>query len=110
MDAWPSASAPCSENLATFPDKPQPQGARADARASYIAAARRTAIELARGGRVITIEDVRRACPPPAGMDGRALGAVFRGSSWEPMGLQPGSRAESHNRPVMGFRYRGAVQ
>jgi extradiol dioxygenase family protein len=67
------------------------------------AAARR--IGIAKGE--ATINDVREVCPPPAGIDPRAMGAVFRTPDWESVGYQRSNRATCHNRPICIFRFKG---
>jgi len=76
-------------------------------RAEWLAEARAVARKLGRGGTLITIDDVRRVCPPPPEVDPRVCGAVFVRSEWQRLGYIAGSRAQSHCRPVALFRLRG---
>lgn len=78
------------------------------ARATWIDEARATAIRLAQARGEVTIDDVREACPPPAGVDPRVMGAVMRPPLFEACGFVLSSRAECHRRPIRVFRLRGA--
>jgi hypothetical protein len=71
-------------------------------RAAWLAEARRTAFLLYRqAGRPITVDDVRMACPPPAGSDPRVMGAVFTG--WTAVGYVNSRRRACHGRPIRLF-------
>lgn len=81
----------------------------------YIAKARRVARELGKGGREVTIDDVRAACPPPPEMEPRALGAIFRstikgeGRVWTNVGHRISARKTCHNRPIAVWRLASAA-
>lgn len=76
----------------------------------WLAAARAWAMEHGKGGRIVTINDVRRSGPPiPENVDPRVAGAVFRcRETWEFLGYGPSNRRVSHGRPVARFRLVGA--
>lgn len=76
-------------------------------RSVWLAQARVAALKLGRQGRVVTIDDVRRVCPPPAGIDPRVMGAVFTRSDWEAVGFVNSTRTACHKRPVRLFILRG---
>ena len=75
-------------------------------RAEYLAKARKTALGLFKG-KPITVNDVREVCPPPKGMDGRVMGAIFRTDDWVMIGYTPSLRA--HKRPIAQFVRAGGV-
>lgn len=72
-------------------------------RAEWLAEARAVARGLARGGRQITINDVREVCPPPPDVDPRVCGVVFRTKEWRRLRYVESRRAVSHGRPVAAF-------
>lgn len=73
-------------------------------RAGYLASARQVARELVAKSPdgTVTVNDVRAVCPPPENIDGRVMGAIFRGGEWEMVGYTPSLRA--HMRPIARFR------
>lgn len=73
-------------------------------RAEWLAKARSIARGLARGGRTVTVDDVRAVMEPPAGADPRVMGALFRGDEWEPAGWVQSNRCTCHRRPIREFR------
>lgn len=75
-------------------------------RADWLAQARSVARNLAAGGRMVTINDVRRQCPPPPHVDPRVCGAVFAGKEWERVGFLNSDRKACHHRPISMFRLR----
>lgn len=77
-------------------------------RAEFIAKARAVAERLGRDGRAISVDDVRAVCPPPEGIDGRVMGAIFRAKEWEKVGYDNSVRSTCHFRPVARFRLRRA--
>lgn len=91
----------------TFPDKTSAMIALERVRADYIAKARGAALLLGSGGRTVTVDDVRRVCPPPKEIDGRVMGVIFNRSDWEPAGFVNSGRRTCHNRPIRLFRRRG---
>lgn len=78
-------------------------------RAEYLILARATARLLAHTNGSVTINDVREKCPPPAGIDGRVMGAVFLKAEFEQLGYETSDRRTSHGRPVARFRLRVAA-
>ena len=73
-------------------------------RAAYLESARFAADQLYHGGKKqVTINDVRDICPPPASIDPRTLGAVFRRKQdkWKVVGYERSKRA--HMRPIAVF-------
>lgn len=75
-----------------------------ETRADYLARAREWAVHLGRNGRVVTINDVRRKYPPPAGMDPRVMGAVFHRKLWKVVGYTGSDRRECHGRALSVFK------
>jgi hypothetical protein len=73
-------------------------------RGDWLELARAEAWRLGDKGQVITIDDVRDACPPPDDVDPRVMGAVFTKRHWECVGYQRSRRAVCHSRPVGQFR------
>lgn len=77
-------------------------------RPDYLAQAREAARRLLRDRDSITINDVREICPPPADIDPRVMGAVFRTSEFEATGeFVLSSRTTCHRRPIQRFRLSG---
>lgn len=71
----------------------------------WIDDAGRAAEALGRNGAMVTIDDVRGVCPPPAGTDARIMGAVFsKKLGWECVGYRRSTRADCHGRPVAIWR------
>lgn len=54
-------------------------------------------------GARLTVDDVRDAVPPPEGVDGRVMGAVFKGMPWEAVGYKSSKRLTCHKRPIAIF-------
>lgn len=79
-------------------------------RSVYIALARKAAIELAMSSPdgTVTIDDVRKQCPPPEEVDPRVMGAVFteRGV-WEFQNFERSVRSTCHHRPIQRFKLIG---
>jgi len=74
-------------------------------RKHWLASARAVARHLAHRNGTVTIDEVRRHCEPPQGIDPRVMGAVFRAAEFEATGhYRKSDRRESHNRPVAVFR------
>lgn len=74
-------------------------------RAEWLAKARATAERLAAGGKTITIDMVRAECPPPADVDPKVMGAVFRPlGKWIKTGYVQSFRKASHGRAVAQFK------
>lgn len=73
-------------------------------RADWLAEARAIAFDLAQRNGTVTIDDVRALCPPPADVDPRVMGAVFRTRDFRPTGKhRKSARSICHNRPVAIF-------
>lgn len=70
----------------------------------WVEDAREAAKKLGAGGKVVTIDDVRGVCPPPADTDPRVMGAVFSKREWECLGYRKSNRTACHGRPVAIWR------
>ncbi len=75
-------------------------------RADWLEEARAAALSLGLGGRSITINDVRRVCPPPPDVDPRVMGAVFLRTIWVKTGYENSGRNRCHGRPIAIFKLR----
>jgi hypothetical protein len=74
-------------------------------RRHWLASARAVARHLAYRNGTVTIDEVRRHCEPPEGIDPRVMGAVFRSADFEATGdYRRSDRRACHNRPVAIFR------
>jgi hypothetical protein len=71
-------------------------------RAAWLEEARSAAYKIGCTGGTVTINDVRRVCPPPVDVDPRVMGGVFLRSTWRKVGYLSSSRA--HGRPVVIFQ------
>ena len=71
-------------------------------REDYLAEARLAADALANERGIITVNDVREMCAPPANIDPRVMGAIFKSKAWQKVGYMSSSRA--HMRPIAMFR------
>ena len=71
-------------------------------REEYLTEARLAAESLANERGVVTVNDVREVCPPPANIDPRVMGAIFMAKCWQKVGYMSSSRA--HMRPIAMFR------
>lgn len=76
-------------------------------RAQWLAEARSVAWQLGQGGCIVTVNDVRAVCPPPASADPRVMGAVFTRAVWERVAIINSDRGACHGRPIAAFRLRG---
>jgi hypothetical protein len=75
-----------------------------------VARIRAKARELAAGGKQITTDDIHKAMPLPAGVDGRILGAAFYPrKDWMKTGYVPSVRKENHSRPIARWVLKGSV-
>ena len=72
-------------------------------RTEWLEQARSAAYTIGCNGVTVTINDVRRVCPPPVEVDPRVMGAVFLRKLWRKVGYSNSSRSESHGRPVAIF-------
>lgn len=77
-------------------------------RRDWLLAARSVAYALAQDGRTVTVDDVRKRCPPPPGVDPRVMGGVFAGKAWVKLGMASSGRRLCHNRPIGLFRLKAA--
>lgn len=73
-------------------------------RGDWLATARAAARFLGHGGAPVTIDAVRKLCPPPADVDPRVMGAVFLRREWTRIGFEQSARRECHGRPVAVHR------
>lgn len=85
-----------------FQDKQSALTALEEARADYVTAAR-SFLERHPIGTRLTVDDVRRACPVPEGIDPRVMGAVFKSPCWEPVQFTNSARRTCHKRPIRIF-------
>lgn len=76
-------------------------------RSDWLSQARLVAAELGRHGALITVNMVRQRCPPPADIDPRVMGAIFRAPVWVAAGFVQSNRKTCHARPIRQFRMRG---
>lgn len=74
------------------------------ARSEYLIEARSVAHKLAKERVIITIDDVRSACPPPADINPKVMGAVFNTRDWQTAGFCATARKEAHGRPIRKWR------
>lgn len=74
----------------------------------WLSQARATARRIASRAGNVTIDEVRKECPPPKGKDPRVMGAVFAGKEWVRVGFRQSDRRECHGRPVSVFRLANA--
>lgn len=72
-------------------------------RADWLVEARESAERLGLIG-TVTIDDVRKVCPPPSDVDPRVMGAVFEHKKWEKTGYVSSTRG--HGRAVAIFSLR----
>lgn len=75
-------------------------------RADWLQQAREVARNLGERCGEVTIDDVRRLCPPPESIDPRVMGGVFKKSEWKLIRHQPSTRATCHHRLVAVFKLR----
>lgn len=73
-------------------------------RADWLRNARNVAFLLGAAGQIVTIDDVRRICPPPDHVDPRVMGAVFERRKWDYLGATSSIRTTCHKRPVGRWR------
>ncbi len=65
-------------------------------RRDYLESARDVAEKLASDGKLVTVDDIRKECPIPDGIDARVLGGVFREKKWEKVGHKYSTRVACH--------------
>ena len=70
-------------------------------RAEWLEEARSAAYTIGSRGGTVTIDDVRRVCPPPDDVDPRVMGAVFTRSDWRKVGYMNSRRG--HGRHIVIF-------
>lgn len=56
---------------------------------------------------IITIDEVRKACPLPEDIDGRIYGAVFKQDDWIALGFTQTLVKSSHGRLIRKFLFKG---
>ncbi len=86
----------------TFPTAAEAHHAMEDAHAEWMNLARAEARRLAQSGPV-TVDDVRKVCPPPETADPRIMGAIFRTKEWVATGYRKSTRNTCHKRPIAVF-------
>lgn len=72
----------------------------------WLAKAREVAFTIAERRGTVTINDVRKICPPPADVDPRVMGAVFMSRVFKRVGYIDSNRATCHGRPIGIFGLR----
>ncbi len=70
----------------------------------FITEARAVAFQLGQGGSVVTVDDIRKQCPPPEGVDPRVMGAILRKPDWTNVGYRNSTRKTCHKRPIAEFK------
>ena len=101
-----------SEQLALFEGRALRDAALdhlAETHEEYFTRAQKWAIAYAKLNGSVTVDDVYRACPPPADTDGRVMGSVMRCKALRAGEYVPTTRASSHGRPVRRFYPPGAT-
>lgn len=74
----------------------------------YARKAREAAVTLGKQNRFVTIENVRAVVgEPPAHVDPRVMGTVFRGKDWEKVDAVVAERGAARNRKIAQFEYVG---
>lgn len=76
----------------------------AERRAEYLDEARAHAFALGLKQGTVTVDDVRRKCPPWPDLDPRVMGNIFKPSEWESVGYVNSTRKACHKRAVQEFR------
>ena len=72
-------------------------------RQEYLTSAREAAITLYMLKQVpITVDDIRKTCPPPPDIDPRVMGAVFK-QDWVAVGYTQSKRKVNHGRVIRTF-------
>jgi hypothetical protein len=72
-------------------------------RADWLARARAVAYQICLDKGSATIDEVRARCPPPADVDPRVMGAVFRTRDFVSTDHIKSTRRNCHNRPIVVF-------
>lgn len=94
----------------TFATADQALDALEIVRRDYLLKARAVAVQLGLKGAAVTVDDIREHCPPPPGIDGRVMGAVFRkAEDWQHVGYTRSKRETCHKRPISQFVYVGPI-
>jgi hypothetical protein len=81
----------------------------AERKAEYLDEARAVAFNLGLNQDVVTVDDIRRHCPPPEDLDPRIMGNIFKPSEWESLGHVRSTRKLCHKRPIQIFRLRSGT-
>jgi hypothetical protein len=79
------------------------------ARADWLAQARAAAELLGQKMACVTVDDVRKVCPPPPDVDPRVMGAIFKTGKrgpWIKVDGERSVRRTCHHRPIARFRLR----
>lgn len=66
----------------------------------WLESARIAAINIARDAGRVSADDVWNACPPPAGIDGRKIAAVFDKAEWQIVGRVRSARGRNAAREI----------
>lgn len=75
---------------------------------AYIEQARRYAVDFARRWGVVSINNVREGCPPPADVPPAALGAVFKERKvWQVVSFCLAEHPAAHARVVRVYKLKG---
>lgn len=72
-------------------------------RPAWLANARAVALRLGMNGAHVSVDDVRRLCPPPPDVDQRVMGAVFCRPDWVRVGDRTSGRVTCHHRRISMF-------
>lgn len=70
------------------------------ARGEWLDRARAMARQIAIKRGVVTSDDLWKACPPPAEVDPRVMGAVFQKEEFTQVGYVKSKRTACHKRPI----------
>lgn len=79
-------------------------------RGEYLETARACARKLLKKQTYVTVNDIRKACPPPEDVDPRVMGAIFAPSEFESLGAVRSDRTECHGRDIKRFRLKEPVR
>jgi len=69
-------------------------------RSEWISRARYAARQIAIKRGFVTSDDVWKECPPPAEIDPRVMGAVFKTEEFSQVGFVKSTRTVCHKRPI----------
>lgn len=74
---------------------------------AWLVRARQSARYLARLHGSVSVDDIRKECPPPEGSDPRIMGAVLRAPEFVKISMENSDRRTCHGRPIARFSLRG---